>query len=248
MEKLLSVIVPCYNVEKSLARCLDSVLKLDCDKEIIVVNDGSKDNTAEVIRKYEGKQEIKAIHQENQGLSGARNTGLKAACGKWILFIDSDDYLDDNIDIKNILNSDDVDLISFGFKRVSENGEVLSTRIQNSKRPWVLITAWSRFYKRSFLTENNIQFEPGIIYEDTLYAVKLYKCNPKIKTLDTAFYNYVVNPNSITSKPHETKTIFRHLKKQHISIFDCNNLLIRLRVHFIKERLQYIKSKLTKRK
>lgn len=236
----LSVVIPAYNVEKSLARCIDSVLTLQCEKEIIVVNDGSKDNTQKIIDSYTAKTPlVKCIVQTNQGLSAARNSGFSQASGDWILFIDSDDYYDLNLDIEGIINNTDADIIFFGYKRIAETGELLGIRFPQNNHPWKIVSAWSKIYRRSFLKDNNIEFKKGIIYEDTLYTVHLWKHNPKVKITNLAFYNYTVNPKSITSKPHSTKEIFALLKNEKISIFACDCLRLRLALHFIKERILF---------
>ena len=102
--KKLSVIIPCYNVEDYVGKCIESVLDNKIkDIEIILVNDGSKDNTLDIIKKYEKEhKEIKVIDQKNGGLSDARNTGLSVATGKYVTFLDSDDYVDSNMYVSKL--------------------------------------------------------------------------------------------------------------------------------------------------
>ena len=94
----LSIIIPAYNCEKTISRCLDSLVNQNVSKEIIVVNDGSTDGTLDILNKYANNYDfIKVITQENQGQSVARNHGLKIASGKYCFFCDSDDYIDKNL-------------------------------------------------------------------------------------------------------------------------------------------------------
>ena len=108
MKKIkLSIIIPVYNVEKYLSICLDSVLAQDLKNiEVIMVDDGSTDNSGEICDKYSNKySNFIAIHQKNKGLSGARNTGIKKSKGEFLMFIDSDDFINKNVSLNSIVNN-----------------------------------------------------------------------------------------------------------------------------------------------
>ena len=134
----LSIIVPIYNVEKYLRQCLDSIYKIEnIKKEIILVNDGTKDNSGEIINEYykKYKEITKVIEQENSGLSSARNTGLKNAMGKYIYFIDSDDYLDNEkfeILFSNV-NTKDLDILVGGLNFFYEDTNKIIENKYNKK-------------------------------------------------------------------------------------------------------------------
>ena len=123
----LSIIVPVYNVADYLAKCLDSLLAQDLPQneyEIIVVNDGSTDNSVDIAQQYADKYaNITLINQANQGLSGARNTGIKQAKGDYIQFVDSDDYLEDNVlgGLMKQVENDDLDVLRFKYQNVRIN-------------------------------------------------------------------------------------------------------------------------------
>ena len=122
-----SIVLPIYNVEKYLNRCINSILKQDFDDyEIILVDDGSKDSCGQLCDEWSVmNKKIRTIHKENAGLGYARNTGLSAAQGKYILFLDSDDYIRPGMfsKVHNAVCENDVDAVFFGFERIDKNGK-----------------------------------------------------------------------------------------------------------------------------
>ena len=134
MSKKISVIIPAYNIEGYIGKCLDSVLAQDIDMnqmEIIVVNDGSKDGTKQVIDEYAAKHNnIIAIHKENEGVSAARNDGIKAATGEYIFFFDGDDYQEKETcsELVDIIEREQSDAVIYGYYRV-EDGKVYETSL-----------------------------------------------------------------------------------------------------------------------
>ena len=121
-----SIIVPVYNVEKYIEKCLESILNQTYDNfEIIVINDGSTDNSKKILDNYKTNKKIKIINQDNQGLSIARNNGLGAASGDYILFIDSDDYIEEELLSTLNKNINNEDLIRFQVQTVNENKEII---------------------------------------------------------------------------------------------------------------------------
>ena len=129
-KSLISVIVPIYNVEKYLERCVDSIVNQTYrNLEIILVDDGSPDNCPKMCDDFAKKDSrIRVVHKKNGGLSDARNSGMKIASGECIVFVDSDDYVDCNMIAKmyDVMLKDDSDVVSCGVKWVDENGEVIS--------------------------------------------------------------------------------------------------------------------------
>ena len=222
---MISIIVPIYNVEKYLTKCLDSLIgQTYKDIEIICVNDGSADNSLRILGDYAGKDSrIKVISQENQGLSGARNTGLNVAVGEWVMFVDSDDWLNINC-CKEIMNYVDqsIDLCFFSYVREfysaslpkyiinqqfhfyeSNNVEKLYVKLiapeendlSSPEKIDSLSTAWGKLYKTSIIRNNNIQFisTKEIGTEDLLFNVYYFKYIRKAVYLPKCYYHYRKN-------------------------------------------------------
>lgn len=212
---LLSIIIPVYNVQNYIGECLDSLLcqKLD-DCEIIVVNDGSTDNSLRIIEDYAPKFNgiVRIISQENSGLSSARNKGVKYAKGEYIYFLDSDDYLKD-FAIKVLLNiiSLDKDTNIFQLDNIISNtGKRLNNFFRNSERISIVdyfkeyhtidsrnsvVSACSFIYSSTFWRNNDLSFEVGKKYEDQLFLYNLLQKNGKIRVVhvDKPFYVFREN-------------------------------------------------------
>ena len=171
-----SIIVPVYNTEKYLKRCLDSIKSQSFkDYEVIIVNDGSTDNSSDIISKYS----YKVINQENQGLSMARNNGVKDASGEYLIFLDSDDYIEKDL-LKEINNSlsNRPDLVRYQIKEVFDNKEDINYEEtpfdnKNGVEAFKLITnyhfvenAWAYAIKREFYLKEKFSFKKGAYHED----------------------------------------------------------------------------------
>lgn len=222
---MISIIIPVYNVERYLNECLDSVCAQSFkDLEIICVNDGSTDNSLEILNDYgDNDNRIKIITQENNGLGHARNTGLRYATGEYVLFIDSDDLLTSNCLDELYVNavSNDSDLVIFNFFRFNEyaNSQTPSglfldnmfgdvdynnfTFTYNDIKQHVMdeyFAVWFKLYKKEFLDKFNISFQEGIAYEDVLFQIKCFLYADRMSFLPEFIYNYrTSNSNSITS-------------------------------------------------
>ena len=195
--KSVSVIIPVYNVEQYLEKCLDSVVNQTCkDFETIIVNDGSTDSSSLIIDKYKNKIEnLTIITQNNQGLSAARNNGIERTTGKWICFLDSDDYIsNDFFEVLNQNISDNFDLIDFNYRSIDGNSSNISD-IFNSEFPYfVPVNAWTKCYKKELF--NNVRFPLGLYFED--FATTPYFMNQhNVKQIENVLYNYLVRPGSI---------------------------------------------------
>lgn len=219
----LSIIVPAYNVEKYLNKCINSILSQDTDDyEVIIVNDCSTDSTLEIAKSFCDKK-ISIINKKtNTGLSDTRNTGLKYAKGKYIMFVDSDDYLSKN-SLKKIIDFTDKynpDIVYMKYNLVrnevverkehffSESNKVYSAseffkhELSNRVLP---IAACFAIYKKSFLDNNNLKFQEGYLHEDELWTPLCLLRSRTVGTLDCYFYNYVIREGSITQKKDKTK-------------------------------------------
>lgn len=208
--KKLSVIVPVYNVEKYLSKCLDSLINQTLkDIEIILVNDGSPDNSQSIIDEYKKKDKrIKSIIKENGGQGSARNLGLTKAKGEYISYIDSDDWIDSNMleEMYNCAKEKDLDIVICGYNNIFGDRieEVLvpdnlinDTLSNKNSKIFNIISPCSKIYKREYLLNSKVLFEENKVwYEDFAYSVKLLATTSKIGIVNKAMYNYLIRPNS----------------------------------------------------
>lgn len=222
-----SIIIPVYNVEKYLEKCLNSILNQTYSNyEIIVVNDGSTDNSQKIIDKMVLKfpEKIKVIQKENSGQSDARNYGVKKATGDYIFFMDSDDFIDENLleFVNNKLNeSKDLDLLRFSKQFITEEGNIISKDkinefdelngneafIRIRKNRITLETVRTYMIKAEYWKKNNFEFKSGTIYEDLgLVPLVIMKAN-KVSAVNSPCYNYVERPNSTITKKNYEKNI-----------------------------------------
>ena len=209
----LSIVIPVYNVEKYLAKCLDSVTYPGLeDYEIVVINDGSTDSSLSVAEDYARRFPglIRVISTENGGLGAARNVGLEAARGEFLLFLDSDDYLREGAlpEIMEKLN-EDFDILIYGILSVTEDGSVLDDiprcgregPLSLAAYPRLLLcppSACSKICRRSLFIDSGLRFPSRVWYEDLRTMPKLYLLTDKIIATDSQWYIYVQRSGSIT--------------------------------------------------
>lgn len=210
----ISIIVPIYNVENYLSKCIDSILDQSFgDYEIILVNDGSTDNSGNIINKYHKKDKrIIAVHKENRGVSQSRNIGIKYSKGQYILFLDPDDWLEKNaLDLLNsIIDKKEYDIVQFKYIINDINSNKVMINIDNSifdndnllNMTLVgknIFSVWSKLIKREFILKNNIYFNEDISYgEDLLYTATMIMYKPKYIFIDEFLYNYYKRENSLS--------------------------------------------------
>lgn len=226
---LISVIIPVYNVEKYLRRCLDSVIAQTYQNlEIICVDDGSIDDSEKICDQYAVRDaRIKVIHQENQGLSAARNRGLDAAEGEYIAFVDSDDYilegmykkmldklLDYSVDLcvcqwqyefsdgRQVVKKKNIDPTIYGCKTSLEFARFL---YRGNYENGVVVAAWNKLYRRALL--DKIRFE-GRIHEDEAFCGRIMAKNISVYVMEEQFYVYAQNGDSLTNKPFSANKFF----------------------------------------
>ncbi|OIP84757.1 MAG: hypothetical protein AUK44_01245 [Porphyromonadaceae bacterium CG2_30_38_12] len=215
----ISVIIPIYNVEAYISKCLDSVLKQPfTDFELICVNDASPDNSRDIVLEYQKKHSnIKLIDRENGGLSAARNTGIKNAIGKYLLFLDSDDYLSENIlgAMYQQMETEHLDLLLGNIQWVYEDGKVvqekqitdiISTVQEGENCFYTLIEtdyyvpmAYNAICRRDFIVKNNLFFEEGYVYEDEMWTPEALIKAERVNGFTTYHYNYFQRANTITN-------------------------------------------------
>ena len=209
----VSIIVPVYNVESYLEKCLNSLVHQTLnDIEIIAVNDGSTDKSLDILMNYSCKypEKIKVITQENQGLSGARNKGLQFATGEYIGFVDSDDWVEKEMyeEMYKKAISKDFDMVVCDLTYIYENHTKkaysnIKKDIQTEKeikKSMLAIypAAWNKLYKKS-LFENNVFFKEKVWFEDVEFLYRLYPYIKSIGVVHKSFVNYLQRKGAITS-------------------------------------------------
>ena len=211
----ISIIVPVYNVEKYIAKCLKSLtLQTLQGIEIIIVNDGSLDRSIDIIEKYvkENPTKIKYYEKKNGGLSSARNYGIEYATGEYVAFLDSDDYVEINMyeEMYNLAKKENADMVECDFiweweygKKVYDKRKEYKTKEDMMKKPRVVV--WNKIYKREILNKNKIRFPEGLIYEDMEFFYKLLPHLNKISYINKYFVHYIQRKDSISNK--QTKKI-----------------------------------------
>ncbi len=218
----ISVIVPIYNVEKQLNRCIESLLRQKIQQiQIILVNDGSTDNSGKIAQEYAKKfpDKILYLEKENGGLSDARNYGIEHATGEYLTFVDSDDYISDNLyeNLEKYLEQD-YDMIKFKIEKVDENGNKILENYtpifadKTGEEAFEILyksdelteVAWGYVYKRKMWIENNFKFAKGMFHEDFgLIPLVILKAN-KVASTNIMGYYYVQTSSSITRGKPET--------------------------------------------
>lgn len=224
---LISVIIPVYNVSKYLRQCLDSIINQTYKNlEIILVNDGSTDDSLKICEEYKLKDKrIVLISQENGGLASARNTGIKTVTSNYFLFIDSDDWIAPDTIASVFPYIENVDLVCFSFVKEYPNNHIVrkfglhgkfdaeflqrritglvNEELSDPSHLETLVTAWGKVYKTSIVRKNNLYVknisEIGA-WEDGLFNWEYLNCSDLVYILDKPFYNYrKFNPDSMTS-------------------------------------------------
>lgn len=216
----VSLIIPVYNVENYIEKCLDSVVNQTLkDMEVIVVNDGSTDLSKQKIEKYLTKYPwIKYLEKENGGLSDARNYGMHHATGEYMAFLDSDDYVENTMyeEMYNIGKKEDADIVECDFiwEYPNKKREDIGV-IYNSKKEMIekaRVVAWNKLIKREILEKTNIKFPVGLRYEDMEFFYKLVPYINKVSFVKKSMVHYVQRANSIANTQNtRTKEIFKIL-------------------------------------
>lgn len=201
--KKVSIIIPVYNAEKFIEKGIKSVLNQTYKNiELILINDGSRDNSLNIIKKWENEYSniIKVFDQKNMGVGKTRNKGIEVSTGDYVTFIDADDYID--VDFIQVLldNALDNDVIISGYRRIDENGNVIfSQKLKsNDWSKFKQVTIWSKLYKKEFLIKNSIMFNDLKIGEDIVFSISTYVHASKINTIEYIGYNNVYNSASVT--------------------------------------------------
>lgn len=202
MNKLVSIIVPVYNVEKYVLKCLKSLASQTYKNiEVIVVDDESTDRSGRICDEFNDER-FRVFHKKNGGLSDARNYGIRKAKGEILAFVDSDDFVKKDF-IEKMTNDlvDGIDIVVCGYNNEKPRGEILSGRDATirllTKQENIDLITWNKVYRRSLFLDNNIWFPEGKKHEDALTTYKLLSKARKIQYISESLYEYVVRKDSI---------------------------------------------------
>lgn len=218
----ISIIIPVYNAGRSLVRCLRSVAKQSfTDFEVIVLNDGSKDDSAKLAEKFIERSEVlktraRVISKENSGVADTRNFGITQAKGEYLAFIDQDDFIAKDYLEKyykaacsGSINGDGsscADIVVGGYERVASNGRII-TRVIPAKSDWAgyIVTApWAHLFKTSFVCENKIEFLKNKIGEDVYFNVVALNRGASVEVINDAGYKWYYNTDSVSNSVQNT--------------------------------------------
>lgn len=227
MKNKVSIIIPVYNAEAYLRQCIESVANQTYKEvEIILINDGSTDESGEICNRYAEKdQRIIVIHKENGGVSSARNEGLKRSTGHYIMFVDSDDWINNDTigTLISIQNKNEYEIIMFGsyrenllldqieeirdekghFNAKDEIRSILPILIKDEK----INALWNKMYKANIIKDNDIRFEESLnIAEDVLFNYQVFLNIKSFYTLNQSFYHYMIRDvESLTKRYNPEK-------------------------------------------
>lgn len=207
----ISIVVPIYNASKSLNKCIDSLInQTKKEIEIILINDGSTDDSEKIIKQYKDER-IKYFKNKNQGIGKTRNFGIKKSIGKYIMFVDSDDYLDKNACkiMYEKATKDKLDIVVCDYysvlnKKVKQKVKIESFNNTSLKEnPSLLLkinlAPWNKMYSKKMITKNNITFEEKLKYEDAPFVAQALDKSKTIGKIDKALNYYVIHNNSETT-------------------------------------------------
>ena len=231
---LVSIVVPCYNREKYIETCINSVLSQDYENwECIIINDGSKDNTLNLVRSFELKEKrICVIDQENLGVSEARNKGIDHATGDFLFFLDSDDKLSNDVISTLVAAYENNDIITgvitamaFADQSVVDGSQVLHPKegnvtFENNNFEVLIRTMESgltpvvqnRLYRKDFIDENNFRFKPGIVHEDELWFFETMLLAKNVKFVNKKTYFYRIDHQHSITKNLNDRNLESYIK------------------------------------
>lgn len=233
---MISIVIPVYNVEKYLARCLNSILNQNYTEiEVIMVNDGSTDRSGVIGKKYcEKDKRVRIIDQSNKGVSAARNRGIELCKGEYVLFVDADDTILDNslLDLHDVISKTEADVVSFQYQKVQHREDVAAQVPQHEyevmsgeqamksflQERLIGSSMCTKLVKRSAI--NNVRFEEGrALNEDKDFVFNLLLQAKKVVNLRAEYYCYWTRKNSATTRPFDERWLdaYYFAKK----IYDC---------------------------
>ena len=215
--KRFSIIVPIYNVEKYLENCLKSIQNQTFkDFEVLMIDDGTKDNSPKIMNEFEKDERFKGFHKENGGLSDARNYGVERSNGEYLVFVDSDDEIEEDLlfNLNKEIEKNHPEVIKYGIKVIGkENHNEISASFSNLNgeeafKKLILndyfVTAWSFAYEKKFWIENDFSYTRGRYHEDFGLTPIIVLKSKKVSSIDYVGYRYFIRENSIMTDSSKT--------------------------------------------
>ena len=205
----ISIIIPVYNSEEYIARCLDSILNQSfSDFEIICLNDGSSDNSLSILKEYASKDDrVNVYSHSNMGIAKTRNKGIGLAKGKYIMFIDNDDFIDSDYlqTYYDTIENEKVDIVLGGYRRITEKNKLLEVRCSKDTKwgKFIIVSPWAKIYKKELIDKFNIKFLDYGIGEDIYFYVQYIDKALKVKAIDYIGYNWFYNTESVSNTKHK---------------------------------------------
>lgn len=268
MDKIkVSVVVPVYNVEKYIERCLESVVQQELEEiEIIVVNDGTKDKSMEKIERFLGDPRIKVINKINEGISTARNMGIDTAAGEYIAFVDSDDFVHPAMLKEMYENAEGAEVVICGVVEVDDiTGERKNRRmkkevISQSKGSYFWryagVEVWNKIYRREFLKKHHLRFRKGMIYEDVPFNFQALYFSNRVKYINSSLYYYRINRSGSYLNTQDSSRRLEALKHVNNALNRMNSEKLKdifsrkraylCKMHYFSEMLKYENKKIPK--
>lgn len=252
MNKKVSIVLPIYNAEKYLKRCLDSILNQKYENiEVIAIDDGSKDCSWEILSNYKEihKDKMRIFRQENIGVSKTRNRAISLADGEYLLFIDNDDYFDSGYIERFVseIELGDYDVVIGGYKRPNSTGKIIENVVLENLgySKFKIVAAWAKIYRLSYIKENDILFLDSNIGEDINFTIQAVTLSNKIKIINYQGYNWFYNEESVSNTAHKSlsnglqfdyllNSIYNKLENKNIDLDDyIEYYFIKLNVWFL---------------
>ena len=236
---LVSVIMPIYNVKQYLHKSIDSVLNQSCKNiELILVDDGSIDGSRQIIEEYTKDSRVTAVFQHNSGTGPARNSGLKIAKGRYIYFMDPDDWLEGEMFLENslLLENNDPDILIFGYydhiydeistqdldDQIFETKSEFLSEFNTLFKKGIMYTLWNKLYKRKFLEKNGLKFGTEKNGQDYIFNLSVYDKVNSVTINSQKYYHYVVKRyGSATNKFHPD--VYFYYKKEQLKLIEFLN-------------------------
>lgn len=209
---LVSVLIPVYNAERYLARCLDSVLSQDYPAlEVVAVDDGSRDGSPAVLDAYAAAHpgRVRVEHRANGGVASARNRAIELARGEYLMFADNDDFYEPGA-VRTLVDAAlaaDADLVCAGFQRPDGEGRIVDAIVPDPASDWApyaIVAAWGKLFRTSLVRDRALAFFDTNIGEDLVFTLPAVELSRKTVVLDRVVYNWFYNTESVSSTAHRT--------------------------------------------
>lgn len=210
MNKKISIIIPIYNAGETIDKCVESILRNDyADCEIILINDGSTDDSWKILEGYGEKypDRMRIFNQENQGVAKTRNFGISLATAEYVIFIDCDDWIENDYLEKFVteIETKNLDMVIGGYRRVTEKKVLYEMRLKRTEwSKYMTMAPWAKIYRKAFLADNEIEFLDNNIGEDVYFNLQAISLTEKISIIDYAGYNWFYNEQSVSNSKQKS--------------------------------------------